>query len=458
MKRIFVFIATLMGIYSEQSHAQYTTQDSIRIQQLGNYTLTKGTAYQELHTLCKKIGHRLSGSEQSEKAIAWAQQALKDTGADTVWLQPVMVPYWERGEESLTLHFDKNEIEVPILSLGNTEGTKGKPIKANIIMFNTLDDLKKASELDIKGKIVFLNVHFPKDVYTTFEGYGRIASNRREGVNIASKKGAVGFLLRSISTSKHDLPHTGMSHYEDHVNKIPAMAIGTQTADKLAAQITQKKPIQATMLSNCTMKGMKLSYNVIGELKGNEKPNEYILVGGHLDSWDVGEGAHDDGAGCVHAIQVLQSFKGIGYTPKHTLRVVLFMNEENGVKGGLAYADSAKAKKEKHTFALESDAGAFTPRGIGMMVPDAYRAQALTWLPLLQPFGIWDLHKEGCGVDIRPLQKLGIKVGELRPDSQRYFDFHHNSHDVFEAVNERELLLGAASITAFLYLADQYWD
>lgn len=454
IKNIIIWSSVLL---STQTFGQYTPKDSATIHQIGDEILHNAQAYKSLNTLCKTIGHRLSGSEASLKAVHWAKNLLEQSGADTVYLQPVMVPVWERGKESVRINLKGSYKNIDILSLGNTEGTNGKDVQAEIIAFQTIEELKAAPANLIKGKIVFLNAVFPKHVYTTFEGYGLIASNRRNGVNISSAKGAVGFLLRSISTSKHDIPHTGMSHYADSVAKIPALAIGTLTADELNNALKSRK-ISAIINSNCSMKGMKLSYNVIGELKGSQNPNKYLVAGAHLDSWDVGEGAHDDGAGCMQVVEVLRTWKAVKYQPQNTLRVVLFMNEENGNKGGIAYADSVGNKKEQHVFAFESDAGGFTPRGIGMMVPQKYRNQAQSWLPLLQPFGINDVSQEGCGVDIGPLRKHNTKVGELHPDSQRYFDFHHNNHDVFEQVNERELHLGAGAIASFLYLVDQYWD
>ncbi len=237
---------------------------------------------------------------------------------------------------------------------------------------------------------------------------------------------------------------------------MPAVAIGNFSADKLAAACAQNK-IKAQLISNCGMKGTKRSYNVIGELKGSERPYRFIVVGGHLDSWDVGEGAHDDGAGCVQSIEVLRSFKALGIKPKHTLRVVLFMNEENGVKGGLAYADSAAANKEEHIFAMESDAGGFVPRGIGLEMGDALKQKIRSWSPLFMPYGVYDFSQEEGGVDIGPLKKLNVPLAGLLPDPQRYFDLHHSKNDVFETVSHRELKLGAWTMAALIYLTDQHF-
>lgn len=449
----FLSAVLAFGTYNIQAQTQ---EQQAFVSELGAEIMQSRAAYNDLRVLCKTIGHRLSGSEQSLKAIQWAQDVLKNAGADTVWLQKVIVPVWERGSESLHFVVDGKRRKVELLSLGNTTGTDGKVLKAEIIEFPTLDALQNASAASIKGKIVFLNMQFPMELTNTFEGYSKTSKVRWAGPGMAEEKGAVGYIMRSISTTLDDAPHTGVSHHTDGVPTIPSMAIGNTTADELAKQLQTKK-VTAEMLSNCRMKGTAESFNVIGELKGKVYPNAYILVGGHLDSWDVGEGAHDDGVGCIQSVEVMRAFKTLDYQPNHTLRVVLFMNEENGNMGGKTYAAEAKTKGEKHVFAFESDAGGFTPRGIGLVVPDAQREQVKSWAPVLQPFGLWDFSHVGAGVDIGPLKNDGVWVGELIPDNQKYFDVHHSRHDVFEAVNMREMNMGAAGMASLLYLIDQYW-
>lgn len=451
-----LYTALLTGI-SWSATAQYSSKDSIWVKKMTQQALKSDHAYNDLRVLCKDIGHRLSGSPQSFKAITWAQQALKNAGADTVWLQPVRVPVWERGKEYLKLYLDGKMTEVEVLSLGNLHGTDGKELKAEVVMLHSLEELQNAAESLIKNKIVFMNVPFPVEEANTFDGYSKVARIRTRTASLVCAKGGKGVIIRSISTTKDEVPHTGAAHYSDEHCKVPGMAIGNNTADRLAKAIAKGKT-EAIMMSNARMKEEVLSYNIIGELKGSTSPDKYLLVGGHIDSWDIGEGAHDDGAGCVQSIQVMRNFKSMNYQPKNTLRVVLFMNEENGNRGGIAYADSATKRKEQHVFALESDAGGFTPRGIGMIADESYRAQAKSWLPILKPLGLYEFDVEGCGVDVSPLKNTGVKAGELLPDNQRYFDIHHCRHDVFEAVNERELNLGTAGMSAFLYLVDQYWQ
>jgi len=276
-------------------------------------------------------------------------------------------------------------------------------------------------------------------------------------------------LVRSMSHSVDNNPHTGAMFYNDSFPKIPAAAVGLWDADKLAAALEKKGdgmngngqsgngPIKVYLRTQGNMLPDTLAHNVIGEIWGREFPDEFITVGGHLDSWDPAEGAQDDGAGCVHSIEVLRALKAIGYQPRHSIRIVLFANEENGGRGGEKYADEAKAKGEKHLFGLESDAGGFTPRAFSISLPEEQLAGIRPWLQLLQPYGVYAFDKGGGGADVTPLEtKLGSVVGELRPDSQRYFDYHHSRGDVLEAVNKRELELGALNMAALVYFVDKY--
>jgi Zn-dependent M28 family amino/carboxypeptidase len=254
-----------------------------------------------------------------------------------------------------------------------------------------------------------------------------------------------------------NLPHTGALTYNDSFPKIPAVAVGLKDADILNETLKANTNVQLFVKTNATMFSDTIGHNVIGEISGAEFPDEIITVGGHLDSWDVSEGAHDDGAGCVHAIEVLRVFRAIGYKPKRTIRVVLFANEENGLRGATRYAEEAKARNEKHVFALESDAGGFTPRGFSFTVTTEQLQKFRQWLPLFIPYGVYEFNVGGGGADIGPLNKsLGTPVAGLQPDSQRYFDIHHARSDVFEAVNKRELELGAVNMAALIYMVDKY--
>jgi hypothetical protein len=382
---------------------------------------------------------------------------MKAAGADKVWLQPVDVPHWVRGKETLMLRLDaKKDFEtVPMLSIGNTQGTDGKVLEGSILMVNDFEEFNRLKPEEIKGRIVFFNHRFPQELINTFEGYGVAGAYRWTAPNLASAKGASAVIIRSVSTGMDDYPHTGSMRYADTVKHIPAIAIGNFTADKLEAAC-KKGETKAKIQSQCRMVDTVKSFNVIGEIRGSEHPEQIVLVGGHLDSWDVGEGANDDGSGCVQSIEVLRAMKALHIQPKRTVRAVLFMNEENGVRGGLAYNDSAKANNEKHIIAIETDAGGFSPRGIGLAM-DYARAQYLrSFRKLFLPYNVYDFEHEEGGSDISPLHRAGVPVAGLMPDPQRYFDLHHTNNDVFENVNHRELKLGAMTLTQFVYLMTEY--
>ncbi|MFS4470193.1 M28 family peptidase [Chryseobacterium sp. T20] len=431
-------------------------EDSIQFRKISTEILNNGKGYTELRELTKNIGHRLSGSEAYEKSVKWAEQKLRDAGADKVWLQEVMIPVWERGKESLNIQTSNGKWKsLKMLSLGNSEGTGGKDVSGEIIMVKSMEEYDKLPAEKVKDKIVFFNYAFSQSFVETFKAYGDAAKYRTTAASLTAKKGGKFAIVRSLSSAFDDVPHTGAMRYEDKVSKIPAVAIGSTTADELEALLKSQKVI-AKLNSNCGMKGEKLSHSVIGEITG-KKDQSVIVVGGHLDSWDVGEGAHDDGAGIVQSIEVLRTFKKLGIPNNHTIRVVCFANEENGVKGGIQYGKTVKEKNEKHLFAIETDAGGFAPRGIALDMDDAKRNQIKSWSNLFLPYGVYNFEERFSGTDLYPLHDMGIPAAELMPDSQRYFDIHHTEEDTFEKVNRRELLLGATALTQIIYMIDKNW-
>lgn len=435
------------------SSQSFAGQDSVMFRRLSDEIMLHGTCYDNLRILCKKVGNRLSGTPAAAKAVRWGELTMRETGADVVWLQPANVPVWYRGEESLEINTGEGYKEIPTLSLGNSKGTGGRALAADVLMVNSFEELQHIPDERVQGKIIFFNYRFRQDMVNSFEGYGDAVAYRWNSPNIAAKRGAAGVIIRSMSTGEDDFPHTGSMHYEDTVKKLPEMAIGNRSADKLEAACLAGR-VRARMRSECHMvDSMAPSFNVIGEIKGTEHPEKIITVGGHLDSWDVGEGAHDDGAGCVQSMEVLRAFKALGYKPRYTIRAVLFMNEENGNKGGWAYADSAAARKEQHVLAMESDAGGFSPRGIGLEMPEKMKKHIKKYASLFLPYNVYDFNHEEGGVDISPIHnKLKVPAAGLLPDSQRYFDYHHTDNDVFENVNHRELKLGAVAMAQFIYL------
>lgn len=422
-------------------------------------SLTNGHSYQWLDYLSNNIGGRLSGSTNAELAVQYTKAELEKLGLDKVWLQPVMVPKWVRGEKEMAYFQTSGELnKVNICALGGSVATPEGGTKARVIEVNSYQDLEKLGEENIKGKIVFINRSWEQELVNTFQAYGGCAAERYRGAAEAAKYGAVGTIVRSLSSRQDDYPHTGSMGYGDLPveQRIPSAAISTNDAEKLSEALKEDKNLEFHFEMSCQQFDDVLSYNVIGEITGSEFPNEYIIVGGHLDSWDLGDGAHDDGAGVVQSMDVLRLMKESGITPKRSIRVVLFMNEENGLRGGRKYAEVAKQKDEKHIFALESDAGGFTPRGFSFDCSDLMFSKIEAWRPLFKPYLIHYFEKGGSGADIGPLKNDNIVLAGLRPDSQRYFDHHHAANDTFEHVNKRELELGAATMTALVFLVDKY--
>jgi hypothetical protein len=316
--------------------------------------------------------------------------------------------------------------------------------------------LKQLGEKGVKGKIVFWNRAMDPTRINTFAAYGGAVDQRANGASEAAKFGAVAVIVRSMGSNLEDYPHTGSLRYQPNVGQIPAIAIATRHAEQLSKLLKDDPQLQFYIETHCQNLPDAPSFNVIGEIRGSEVPNEFIVAGGHLDAWDLGEGAHDDGAGCVHSIEAVRLLKAIGYKPKRTLRAVMFMNEENGLRGGIEYAKQAQLKKEKHLAAMESDRGGFTPRGFTVPTDAVAKERVRSWKPLLEPYGLSDFSQEGGGADIGPLANQGVHLLGFLPDSQRYFDYHHTPEDTFDKVNKRELELGSASMAALLYLIDLY--
>ncbi len=449
---ITVFAVLVSGFVSAQS------DDSLTIRNISNEILANGTAYENLRYLCKQVGPRLSGSPQAQKAVEATFKMLKDAGADTVYLQPCMVPHWVRGEKEngyIQLS-DGKKFNLRLCALGNSEGTGKKGIKAAVIEVKNFKELDQLGTGGIKGKIVFFNFPMNPTYVRSFMAYGESGAYRTRGPARAAKYGAIGVMVRSLASNLDDFPHTGTTLYNDSFPKIPAVAISTNDAEWLSGQLKNNLVSSAFIRTTCTMLPDAPSFNVVGEIRGSDFPNEFITVGGHLDSWDLAEGAQDDGAGCVQSIEVLRAFKALGIKPKRTIRAVMFMNEENGGRGAAKYLELAKANNEKHIFALESDAGGFTPRGFGLDMSDEKRTKVMNWKNLFYNYGVYEFSAGGGGADIGPLKQIGAALAGLSPDSQRYFDLHHAATDTFEAVSKRELHLGAVNMTALIYLVDKY--
>lgn len=420
-------------------------------------SLLNGQAYQWLDHLSNNIGPRLSGSYNAERAVQYTKKELEDLGLDKVWLQSVMVPKWVRGAKEVAYVevASDSRRDVKITALG---GSISGSVKAEVIEVQGIEDLVNYGENKIKGKIVFFNKPMQANLINTFEAYGGCVAQRYSGAAEAAKYGAVGVMVRSMNLRLDDFPHTGTMSYGDLPvsSRIPAAAISTNDAEYLSGILKLQKDAKLFFQVNSEQLPDVESFNVVGEITGSEFPGEIILVGGHLDSWDLGDGSHDDGAGVVQSMEVLRLFKELGIKPKRTLRVVLFMNEENGLRGGNKYAEMAKKNNENHIFALESDAGGFTPRGFSFDTGDDKFAKIESWKDLFAPYLIHLFERGGSGADIGPLKDGKVVLAGLRPDSQRYFDHHHSDNDTFDHINKRELELGAATMTALVFLVDKY--
>jgi len=461
MKKILVLAAIVCSLQAFAQSPGYL-QDSAFIRSVANNILPSKASYNNLWYLTKKIGGRLAGSPQMVMAEKWGYKALQDAGADKVTLQECMVPHWVRGgvdKATITYKNDKGvtqTVPVSVVAIGNSVGTGPKGAKAQIVRVHDFKEVE-AKKDELKGKIVFFSVPFDDTLVSTFYAYAKNVMYRGGAASAAAKYGAVAVMVRSMTNAMDNAAHTGALRYSDTTNKIPAVAMGVRDVEKLDTLLDAGKEVTAQIFTYGKMLPDTIGHNVIGEITGSENPDQIITVGGHLDAWDITEGATDDGAGIVQTIEILRAFKSLGFKPKHTIRFVLFANEENGTRGGLEYAKQAKANNEKHIFALESDAGGFTPRFFSLPVNDQNKTKLDVWKELLKPYFLDDFINGGGGSDVGPIgQTMKIPVGELMPDTQRYFDVHHSRNDVLENVNIRELKLGAINMAGLLYLIDKY--
>jgi hypothetical protein len=420
--------------------------------------LTDKTAYNNLEILCKNYKGRVTGSKQAEAAVEYTFQLMQKMNLDRVEKQPVQVPCWERGErEVANIQSGKNgKKEVHVTALGMSYGTGNAGLTANVVEVQNFEELEKLGRKNIEEKIVFFNRPMDPTLINTFAAYSGAANQRTQGAAEAAKYGAVGVVVRSLTTAQHDFPHTGVLRYVDSISKIPAVAISTNGADLLSGLLKEEPLLQFYFRTTCETKPEVTSHNVIGEIKGSVFPDQIITIGGHLDAWETGEGAHDDGAGCMQSIEVLRIFQKLGIKPKRTIRAVMFMDEEVAQRGGKEYARQAGLKNENHYFALEADRGAYMPKGFGISAPDDRLEKMLALQKYFEPYGITDFVKGGGGVDIAPLAQFGTPLSSFIPEMQRYFDVHHSGYDTFEQVHFREFQMGSAAIASFIYLIDRF--
>lgn len=451
MRIYFLLIILIFGL---RSIAQ--TSDSLMVGSIFSNALNSSVAHNHLRWLCENAPGRIGGSHASEDALDYIEKQMQSMPFDTIYRQPLMVRNWNRGSEEMAWISENGlRIDFKVAALGGSVGTGENGIYTGIIEVASIEELQAINPDIVKGKIVFFNKPFNNDPYYTFQAYGENAPMRVLGAAEASKMGAVAVIVRSLTHSMDTFPHTGITRYKGVSRYIPAFSICTLHADSLASMLKSDPNLKLHLYSGCYELSEKRSWNLIAEIKGSSFPQRIITVGGHIDSWDPGSGAHDDGAGCMQSLDVARIFFELGIKPRNTIRIVIFMDEEMDQRGAKKYLEIAQARAEQHYFALESDRGAFAPTGFSLDVSDAALKKICSWLPFFKEYGIHDFVKGGSGVDIGPLKTLGTPLAALVTESQRYFDYQHADNDTWDKVNRREMQLGSAAMAALIYLVDK---
>ena len=411
--------------------------------------LASNRAFEILESLTVEVGPRMAGSENDARAVAWAKAKFEELGFDRVWTEDVTFPAWFRGEATC-------EIVTPfpqplqVTALGTSVGTDPDGITAEVIEFPDLDAVKAAKAADVKGKIVFINGQMERS--KTGRGYGKAVVVRKSGASEAAKKGALAVLIRSIGTDSHRFPHTGLQQYDDGVQQIPAAALSNPDANQLHLAL-QRGPLQVRLSMSCRLGEPFTSQNVIGEIRGREKPDECVLIGGHLDSWDLGTGAVDDGAGVAITMEAARLISSLPQRPRRSIRVVLFANEEQGLWGGKAYASAHREELSQHVIAAESDFGAGLVWAFATRVDEAALPTMEQIAEVLKPLGIEPAGNEAYGgPDIGPMMKLGMPAASLYQDGSDYFDVHHTADDTLDKVDPSALTQNVAAYVVFVFL------
>jgi len=404
-----------------------------------------------IRSLIDQSGPRLSGSPGDRASVAWGLETLKALGFAKVRAEKVMVPVWQRGIES-------GDVTAPFLhklfltALGGSVATPEAGLEGELVEVGSLDELAEKSEAAVRGKIVFFNKRMRRT--SDGAGYGETVPVRSSGASRAAKKGAIGVLIRSVGTDSNRTPHTGSLRYEEGAPKIPAAALSNPDADLLERLDREGKPVRVRFTLGCRDRGETESANVIGEIPGRGKPEEIVLLGGHRDSWDLGEGAIDDGAGCGIVIEAARLIGGLRKRPLRSIRVVLFANEENGLAGGKTYAETHSAELERHVAALEADLGSGRPIGLAWNAGPSAEPLVREIAALLAPLGASDVTSTGAGgADISRLILAGVPLFSVRQDASRYFDWHHTANDTFDKIEPESLDRVTAAVAVFTWVA-----
>jgi hypothetical protein len=452
---ILIMIVFSSNLSAQSNHANNKPYMDVATEIIRT-ALAKGQAYHLLKELTT-LGPRLSGSPQAAAAVEWSRQKMMRLGFDNVHLQEIMVPHWVRGpiEEATIINSTiVGTLPLSVCALGGSIATPEMGIVAEVVEVKSFEELQKLDK-KAEGKIIFFNRPMDPGKVNTFAAYGEAVNQRSSGAIEAAKAGGIAALVRSMTTRLDDVPHTGSTHYQEGVPKISAAAISPMGANLLSQLLAQEKTVRVRLKLTCENLPDVPSANVIGELVGAEKPEEIIVVGGHLDSWDKGTGAHDDGAGCIQSIEALRLLKQLDLKPRRTIRAVMFMNEENGLRGAIEYGRYAAESNTKHIAAIESDRGGFAPRGFSVQADSAKFARIASWAYLFEEIGADKIMRGGGGADISALMKQGVPGIGLVPELHRYFDYHHSDNDTIDTVNEREIELGAAALAILCYVLAQ---
>lgn len=442
----------LLAVLAAPLAAQMVTSEATTpslAEQLVTRALDDNRAHALLADLIAHAPKRLAGTPGMHAANAWALQAMREIGLENVRLEPVTVPHWIRGEvERLVVDGPGGEATHPITALGGSVATPVGGLCAEVLMVRSFEELQERAA-EAKGKIVFFNRAMPRVLRNTFHGYRDAVPQRGTGAIEAAKVGGIAAIVRSVTTAIDDHPHTGAMRYEEGVAKVPAVAISTRGAEALAARLAAGEAVKVTVEVDCAMGEPVVGGNVVGEIVGSSHQDEIVVFGAHLDGWDTGVGAHDDGAGCVHCLEAARLLVVQGYKPARTLRIVLFANEENGLDGARAYPEAHADELAHHVAALETDNGGFEPQGFGAGIDAARRDALALHLAPLRDLGMGALIEGGGGADIGPLRAHGVPLFSLLVANHRYFDYHHSALDRLDAVNERELAMGGAALAFF---------
>ncbi len=463
IRKIFCLVLLLVGsgavIFLTGQSGSVMHDQNPKYLKIARSLLSEGLQHQLTFSLLQDItstGPRLSGSPGAAAAIKTTRRIMQELGFEAVHLEPTEVPHWVRGPqaESFLVSHQSGTHNLAIAAIGGSIATPESGISGQVIEVRSFQELRARAE-EAKGRVIFYNRPMNPSRLDTFAAYGEAADQRTQGAVEASQVGAVAVVVRSLTLKLDNVPHTGMLSYAEGVSRIPAACVSTQGAERLSAILKQDPEARIFLKFQCRTLEPVDSYNVVGQITGQEKPQEIVLLGGHLDCWDLGHGAHDDGAGCAQSLAALKLIKNLGLKPKRTIRAVMFMNEEFGGTGGQDYASAPERAHEIHLAALESDRGGFLPLRLDIgLDPERFKTFR-KWEPLFQSIGIPAFQRGGGGVDINPLGAQGTILCGLIPDAQRYFDVHHSAEDVIGSIHPRELELGTIALALFAYIIAQ---